>query len=274
MGVCMDFEPQISVKTADTQSYVAAQSGTLDDHRVTRTDSARRSLAPAPEPARSCWQFGQLLNREPMKLYTHPLSSNARRVSLVAHQLGLQLEEELVDLAKGAQRTPEYLALNPMGKVPTLVDGDLQLTESYAIMIYLCEKTGRRELYPDELATRTEINRWLFWGANEWSPTIGRLNFENMLKPMLGLGAPDPARVQEAENTFKQLAGVLDAKLQTRPFVAGKQLSLADFAVAASLATAVPAKLPLSGFTRVQAWQSGIEQLPAWKATTPAPPKR
>jgi glutathione S-transferase len=202
-----------------------------------------------------------------MKLYTHPLSSNARRVRLLVHHLGLPVEEEIVDLAKGAQRAPAYLALNPMGKVPTLVDGDLHLTESYAIMIYLCEKTGRRELYPDELAARTEINRWLFWGANEWSPIIARLNFENMLKPMLGLGAPDPARVQEAEGAFKNLAGVLDAQLKSRQFVAGKQLSLADFALSASLATAVPAKLPLAGFSQLQAWQGRIEQLPAWQAT-------
>jgi glutathione S-transferase len=208
-----------------------------------------------------------------MKLYSHPLSSNARRVRLVAHHLGLQLEEEVVDLANGAQRTPEYLALNPMGKVPTLVDGDVHLTESYAIMIYLSEKTGRRELYPDELATRTEINRWLFWGANEWSPIVARLNFENMLKPMLGLGSPDPARVQEAENAFKQLASLLDTKLKSRQHVAGNQLSLADFALSASLATAVPAKLPLAGFNQLQAWQGRIEQLPAWKATSAPPPK-
>jgi len=208
-----------------------------------------------------------------MKLYTHPLSSNARRVRLVVHHLGLQLEEHVVDLANGAQRAPEYLAINPMGKVPTLVDGDVHLTESYAIMIYLSEKTGRRELYPDELATRTEINRWLFWGANEWSPIIARLNFENMLKPMLGIGQPDPVRVQEAENAFKQLATVLDTKLKDRQYVAGNQLSLADFALCASLATAVPAKIPLAGFSQLQSWQGRIEQLPAWKATAAAPPK-
>jgi glutathione S-transferase len=206
-----------------------------------------------------------------MKLYTHPLSSNARRVRLVAHHLGLPVQEELVDLAKGAQREPEYLAINPMGKVPTLVDGELKLTESYAIMIYLCEKTGRRELYPDELAARTEINRWMFWGANEWSPIIARLNFENMLKPMLGFGSPDPARVQEAENAFKNNGTVLDNVLQSRQFVLGNTLSLADFALSASLATAVPAKLPMSELKHVQAWQARMEALPAWKATAAAP---
>jgi glutathione S-transferase len=209
-----------------------------------------------------------------MKLYYHPLSSNARRARLVAHHLGLQIEEQLVDLAKGAQKAPEYLALNPMGKVPTLVDGSFVLTESYAIMIYLSEKTGRRELYPDELATRSEINRWLFWGANEWSPIVARLNFENMLKPMLGLGAPDPVRVQEAEAAFKPLATLLDTRVESRQYVLGDSLSLADFALAASLATAIPAKLPLAGFSALQAWQARIEQLPAWKSTAGAPPPK
>jgi glutathione S-transferase len=202
-----------------------------------------------------------------MKLYYHPLSSNARRARLVAHHLGLQLEEELVDLTKGAQKKPEYLALNPNGKVPTLVDGDLKLWESYAIMIYLCEKSGRRELYPDELAARTEIHRWLFWAANELGPQISRLNFENMLKPMLGIGATDPARVQEYENALKPLAGVLDAQLAQREYVAGPRLSLADLALVASFATRVPAKLPVSGYPNILKWLAKIEALPAYQST-------
>jgi glutathione S-transferase len=202
-----------------------------------------------------------------MKLYFHPLSSNARRARLVAHHLGLQIEEELVDLTKGAQRKPEYLALNPNGKVPTLVDGDLKLWESYAIMIYLCEKSGRRELYPDELAARTEINRWLFWAANELGPQIARLNFENMLKPMLNLGAADPARVQEHETAFKTLCGTLDAQLGQREYVAGSRLSLADLGLVASFATRVPAKLPVSGFPNLLKWLAKIEALPAYQAT-------
>ena len=66
---------------------------------------------------------------------------------------------------------------------------------------------------------------------------------------------------------------MLEAQLKSRQFVIGSQLSLADFALSASLATAVPAKLPVAGFSQVQAWQARIEQLPAWKATAAAPPK-
>lgn len=202
-----------------------------------------------------------------MKLYQHPLSSNARRVRLVIQHLEMPVEEVLVDLVKGEHRQPPYLALNPNGKVPTLIDGDLKLWECYAIMIYLSEKLGKLALYPSELNARTEIHRWLFWCANEWSPVISRLNLENMLKPMMGWGPTDPARVQESEASFKQHAQVLDQVLSQRPYVVGSQLSLADFAVAASLSTRVPAKLPLAGFTNVERWFADIEQLPAWHAT-------
>ncbi|MEY4578862.1 MAG: hypothetical protein RL701_3565 [Pseudomonadota bacterium] len=204
-----------------------------------------------------------------MKLYTFPLSSNARRARLVVKHLELPVEEEFVDLAKGAHRQPEYLALNPNGKVPTLVDGDLTLWECYAIMIYLSEKSGKLDLYPQELSARTDIFRWLFWCANEWSPVVGRLNFENMIKPMLKLGAPDPARVAEAETAFKLNAKVLDAHLTQREYLVGDTLSLADYAVAASLMSRVPAKLPFDGFANAERWYAQIQKQPAWAATAP-----
>ena len=79
-----------------------------------------------------------------MKLYVHPMSSNARRAQMTAILLGTPIETVFIDLQKGAQRNPEYLALNPNGRVPTLVDGDFALWESLAIMEYVAEK------YPDK----------------------------------------------------------------------------------------------------------------------------
>jgi glutathione S-transferase len=201
-----------------------------------------------------------------MKLYTFPISSNARRVRLVAHHLGIPLEEQQVNLAKGEQRQPAYLAINPKGKVPTLVDGELKLTESYAIMVYLCERTGKRALYPEDLASRTEVNRWLFWSASEWGPAVGRFNLENMVKPMLG-GTPDPERLREAETVFAPLTKLLDDQLSQHKYLTGPALTLADFAVVAGLATAAQAKLPIAGFSHIQRWFAEIQQLPAWQAT-------
>ena len=78
-----------------------------------------------------------------MKLYHHPLSPNVRRVRLTAAVLGLELEEQVVDFAKGEHKTPSFLAINPNGALPALVDGDFVLTESRAIMQYLAaQKQG------------------------------------------------------------------------------------------------------------------------------------
>jgi glutathione S-transferase len=94
-----------------------------------------------------------------MKLYTNLFSPNARKVHAVANELGIELDTHTVDLRAGEQRTPEYLALNPNGKVPTLVDGDTVLWESNAIICYLAGK-GDTELWPKS-AKRYDILRWI-----------------------------------------------------------------------------------------------------------------
>src|ERR1051325_244729 len=89
-----------------------------------------------------------------MKLHYSPFSSNARKVRITAGLLGIELELEPVDLMKGAQRNPEFLAINPMGKVPVLVDGDFVLSESAAIMAYLADGKPGHALYPDDCRRR------------------------------------------------------------------------------------------------------------------------
>ena len=95
-----------------------------------------------------------------MKLYMHSTSPNVRRVRLTAAVLGLQLEEKNVDLAKAEQKEPEFLALNPNGAVPTLVDGDFVLTESRAIMQYLASKKPESGLLPRDEQARADVTRW------------------------------------------------------------------------------------------------------------------
>ena len=103
-----------------------------------------------------------------MKLYAFPPSPNTWKVRAFAHQLGVPLELEIVDLTKGAQRKPEYLALNPTGRTPTLVDGDLKLWESSAIMQYLASQK-KSPLWPDDAKARADIVRWQSWHLQHWS---------------------------------------------------------------------------------------------------------
>jgi glutathione S-transferase len=107
-----------------------------------------------------------------MKLYMNVLSPNVRRVRLTAAVLGLPLEEKTIDLARGEQRSPEYLALNPNGAIPTLVDGDFVLTESRAIMQYLAAKKPEAGLVPRDAAAHADVTRWQFWDAAHFSPQL------------------------------------------------------------------------------------------------------
>jgi glutathione S-transferase len=205
-----------------------------------------------------------------IQIHHSPFSSNARKALLVAKLLGIEFEPIVVDLPGGAQRKPEFLALNPNGVVPVLVHGDVVLPESNAIMAYLCDVTASdaaRALYPTALAPRAQVNRWLFWMSNHWSPAIAGLNFEHVLKRMFGQGDADPAQVARHEGFFKRWAAVLDAQLGKTPWVTGEVMTIADLALAAPLMYAQAAKLPLDGFANVQKWHAKIRELPAWRET-------
>ena len=204
-----------------------------------------------------------------MRLYIHPLSTNARRVLLTVAQLGTPVETVFVDLAQGAQRTPEFMRLNPNHRVPVLDDDGFVLWESYAIMQYLADKTPGQTLYPADMRARADVNRWLFWCAAHFMHAIGTLNWENHIKGMIGQGAADPAEVQRGEAQFRDFGRVLDAHLAQRQWVCGEALSLADLAIAAPLADIAAARLPVDGMTHLLRWFERVRALPAWQATEP-----
>ena len=205
-----------------------------------------------------------------MKLYIHPMSSNARRARMAAIVLGHQPELVTIDLQKGEQKKPDYLAINPNGKVPTLVDGKVVVWESLAIMTYLADQKPGHAAYPSDLVARAHVNQWLFWTVAHWGPAISQLNFENFLKRMLGGGEPNEYAVQRATTLFHDAAKVLDAALAKSPNVAGETLTLADLAIAAPLMYAGLAKLPVADYAHVTRWFSTIQATEAWKATEPA----
>lgn len=200
-----------------------------------------------------------------MKLYVNPLSPNVRRVRFTAAVLGLELEEKLLDFAKGEHKNPEYLALNPNGAVPTLIDGDLVLTESRAIMQYLASKKPEFGLLPRDEAARADVTRWQFWDASHFSPQLGTFTFEKLIKGMIGLGEPDLAKINEALANFRRFAAVLNQRLEGRQYVVGNALTLADLTLASSLMYAKQTEIPLAEFPNVERWFSQISALDAWK---------
>lgn len=203
-----------------------------------------------------------------MKLYYNPLSPNVRRVRLTVALLGIEVEEKLVDFSKGEHKSPEYLALNPNGAVPTLVDGQFVLTESRAIMQYLASKKPESGLLPLDEASRADVSRWQFWDASHFSPQLATLAFEKFLKGMMGMGEPDANKIQEALTNFRRFAAVLNQRLQGKSFVVGNAITLADLTLASSLMYSAQAEVPLAEFPAIQAWFSQISALDGWNKTS------
>ena len=200
-----------------------------------------------------------------MRLYYHPLSSNSRRVLLTAYHLGLDLELIVVDLSSGQQKTPDYLRLNPNGRVPLLVDEGFVLWESHAIMQYLADRSPGQDIYPQDLSARADVNRWLFWSAYHFAPAAGLIIRERVSKKIVaGSGAPDPLEIARGEAQFPAVALVLDRHLVGRRWIAQDRLTLADFAIAAPLMHASAAQLPVAEFGNLQAWFARVQSLDAW----------
>ena len=202
-----------------------------------------------------------------MRLYHFVLSTNARRAVMTAVHLEAKVDLVAVDLARREHLKPDYLALNPNGKVPVLNDDGFVLWESHAIMQYLSDKTAGQTIYPQEARARADVNRWLFWNAHHFAPAVAVLNWERVIKRFVGGGAPDPVEEARGEKLVKQFAGVLDAHLAGKLWVAQDRLTLADIALATPLMSTTPAKLPTEDMPRLQAWFSRVQELDSWKKT-------
>jgi len=207
-----------------------------------------------------------------MKLYGFPPSPNTWKVRAVAANLGIPMEIEFVDLTKGASHTPAYLALNPTGRTPTLVDGDFKLWESTAIMQYIASKTANA-LWPNDPQKRADIMRWQSWSLAHWGAEACQpLVFQRLVKKFLNLGPPDQAAVAKATEAFNKEAKMLDAHFAAQPFLVGNTVTLADFSVATGILYAKEAELPLGPYPNLRGWIDRVMALPCWRETAPQMP--
>jgi len=197
--------------------------------------------------------------------YSDILSS--RKACAVARYLRSPVEFKYLDLAKGDQRTPAYLAINANGKVPTLIDGEYTLWEADAIICLLAERAGS-DLWPHDLR-QIDIIRWFSWNAQHFYRHAGTLFFENIVKRRFGIGAPDAAAVEEARGEFRRYAAVLNDHLEDRKWLVGDALTVADFSVAVTLPYAEQAAMPLDEFPVVRRWHDQLKEFEAWREPFP-----
>lgn len=206
-----------------------------------------------------------------MKLY-YAETLAPRKACAVARYLGLPIDYAFVDLRKGEQTRSDYLAINPNGKVPCLVDGEKSIWEADAIICHLAQR-AESELWPRSVHQQIDVVRWLSWNSQHLYRHGGALYFEHIVKPWVGLGEPEPSKVAEAQGFFRKHAGVLDQHLEGRKWLLGDDLSVADFSVAVTLPYAKSAAMPLDEFPRVRRWHDQLNAIDAWRNPFPARPE-
>jgi glutathione S-transferase len=202
-----------------------------------------------------------------MKLYTGAISPNGKRVRIAAAECGVALEPALIDFQKGENRSPDYLALNPMGKVPTIQDGDFVLWESAAILCYLAQTSGSA-LWPKDARQQGELLRWLFFCACHVDPYFTTLVVERFIKARRALPC-DEAVCASAEQWLARFIPVLDQQLAGCGHVAGG-FGLADIALGCTLELSPLLKLDLAPYANVARWLDRLHARPSWRAASPA----
>jgi glutathione S-transferase len=166
-----------------------------------------------------------------MKLYGFP-PTRSIRVLWTLRELEVEFEFVNVDPTKGELGGAEFLAVNPAGKLPVLVDGDFVLTESVAIVLYLAEKYPEKGLLPSGLRARAEVNRWLLFSATELEQPIWRIARHTVIYPPEKRLA---AEVPIARQDFLDMAAILEKHMDGRQFLVGDNVTVADFVAAYTL---------------------------------------
>ena len=207
-------------------------------------------------------------------LLSSPGSHHCRRVNLLIHELGLDVNLQTIDVRPpgmgGENESADFMKLNPNAKVPVLRDGDLVLTESNAIMVHLCEKHGHSPLWPADLGERSQVLKWQFWQAAHLSPTADGLLAQNMVLPMMG-EQPNAEVVDRLIKDFHRWAGVLDGVLGKADYLVANRLTCADLSVVTALMYAQPARIPVDEHPPLAAWLDRMHSRPSWEATKPPP---
>jgi len=203
-----------------------------------------------------------------MKLYCDPISTTSRPVLLFVAEHGLEMEIVHVDLMSGAQLEPAYLSINPNGAVPFLVDGDLAMGESSAILKYLAQKTGS-PTYPTDLKARAKVDEAMAWFTTNFHEYFCLFTcYPNMGVPH----GMDPVLAQALmaygeEHSARWLKVLDQHMLGARKFVCGDAPTIADYQGVSFALLGEIAAFDFSPYPNIQAWIGRMRALPSFERT-------
>jgi glutathione S-transferase len=202
-----------------------------------------------------------------MELFYGRVSGNSARALFGLHEIGVPFTPRLVDTQGGENRTPAYLAVNPMGKIPALADGGFRLWESNAINWYAAEKSPAAGLIPETVEGRASVQRWMFFQAAHVSPAcVPIFMATNRRMQEYWKRKGDPAATERPRRELARWLAVLEGALTRREWLEGS-FSLADVAYAPHLWLVVEGGFDLAPYPAVRIWFERLLARPAWRKT-------
>lgn len=197
-----------------------------------------------------------------MEIWGRASSSNVQKVLWCCTELGIAYRRHDVGREFGGNREPAYLAMNPMGLVPTLRDGDLVIWETNAILRYLAARHDGEGLYPAAPASRSQVDRWLDWELGTLAPAIFPLFWGLIRTPP---EKRDPKALASAQQRLTELWQVLDRHLSSQPYAAGDRLTLADIAMGNSIYRWFSFPIDRAPLASLKAWHDRIAARPGFR---------
>lgn len=191
---------------------------------------------------------------------------NGYKISIMLEECGLDYRPHFLRLADQDQKKPEFLAINPNGRIPAIVDDGFAVFESGAILLYLAEKSGQFGGTDDR--SRSRIIQWLMWQMGGLGPMMGQLNVFKRYFP-----ENIPAAIDRYERETYRLFGVMEDQLGRNAFIAGDDYSIADMACWPWVAAHGWPGLTLDGHPALKAWHDRIAQRPAVERALEVPPR-
>jgi len=192
-----------------------------------------------------------------IKLYGHELSGNSYKVQLFLCVLGIEYQLVQVDLMKGEHKQPEFLAINPFGQVPTLVDGELIIQDAQAILTYLARRYGNEDWLPIDAESLSRVMRWL-------STTTGEVRQGPENARLYYLFGVTSINIKRATEKAHQILKLLNSHLQQHTWLEFERPTIADIAIFPYVALAPDGKISLKDYPYVVAWINRVKTLPGF----------
>ena len=196
-----------------------------------------------------------------IELYFWP-TPNGHKITIALEELGLPYEVKLINIGKGDQFAPEFLAFSPNNRMPAIIDNDgpdgqpISIFESGAILQYLAQKTGK--LMPVDLRGQIEVSEWLMWQMGGFGPMLGQAHHFNIYaKEKIAYG------MERYSNEANRLYGVLEKRLEKGDYVVGNEMTIADIAIFPWTRTYYNQGVDIESYPLVKAWRARMFSHPS-----------